>query len=327
MSYTKEMIDAASGEILARKTRAENTAEEHRRKFAETEPVFNEYQRALIMAVRSAVNAIGKSSKNAADILEEQKKLSLETQENIRMLLKKHDLPENYLEPDYTCKKCSDTGFVDGKMCDCFKELLKKNVYTEAKKISPLSFCRFEDFSLDYYPTETNPEYGCSPRERMADILAFCKGYAADFDTSSQSILMAGETGLGKTHLSLSIAGEVINRGYTVVYNSAQNIFTELNREHFGKGDPSFGYETLLLDCDLLVMDDLGAEFSTSFTHSALYNIINTRINSSLPTIISTNYSLKEIEEKYTRRISSRIIGEYAILNFIGRDIRQLKNE
>ena len=202
-----------------------------------------------------------------------------------------------------------------------------EKAFDEAGKKSPLKFCRFEDFRLDYYPTEINGEYGCSSRERMEGILAFCKGYADDFDRSSQSILMLGETGLGKTHLSLSIAGEVISRGYNAVYNSAQNIFTELNKEHFGRSDISFSYEAMILDCDLLVIDDLGAEFATQFTNAALYNIINTRINYSLPTIINTNLSLKELEEKYTRRISSRIIGEYAVLDFFGYDIRQIKNE
>jgi DNA replication protein DnaC len=138
---------------------------------------------------------------------------------------------------------------------------------------------------------------------------------------------MQGETGLGKTHLSLAIAGEVIEKGYTVLYNSAQNIFNELQKERFGKGDSDGRFEPMVLECDLLVIDDLGAEFSTQFTNAALYNIVNTRINASLPTIISTNLSLKELEERYTRRISSRLIGEYNTLYFIGGDVRQKKTE
>ena len=156
---------------------------------------------------------------------------------------------------------------------------------------------------------------------------SICVGVAQNPGNYSNPLLIYGRSGLGKTHLSLSIAGEVISRGYNAVYNSAQNIFTELNKEHFGRSDISFSYEAMILDCDLLVIDDLGAEFATQFTNAALYNIINTRINYSLPTIINTNLSLKELEEKYTRRISSRIIGEYAVLDFFGYDIRQIKNE
>ena len=140
-------------------------------------------------------------------------------------------------------------------------------------------------------------------------------------------LLFFGETGLGKTHLSLSIAGEVINAGYSVIYNSAQNIFNELQKERFGKGDADGRFEPMVLECDLLVIDDLGAEFSTQFTNAALYNIINTRINSGLPTIISTNLNIKDLEERYTRRVSSRLIGEYAVVNFIGEDVRQLRSE
>ena len=138
---------------------------------------------------------------------------------------------------------------------------------------------------------------------------------------------MQGETGLGKTHLSLAIAGEVISKGYNVLYNSAQNIFNELQRERFGKSDTNGAFEAMVLECDLLIIDDLGAEFSTQFTNAALYNIINTRINTGLPTIISTNLTFKNIEDVYTRRISSRLIGEYTSLFFLGKDIRQIKKE
>ena len=111
-----------------------------------------------------------------------------------------------------------------------------------------------------------------------------------------------------------------------MLYNSAQNFFRELHNEHFGKSNTA-AYEAMMLECDLLVIDDLGAEFITSFTTAALYNIINTRMNMSLPTIISTNLSLTEIEKTYSNRISSRLIGEYMILMFDGNDIRQLKSE
>lgn len=327
MSYTREMFESARNEIENRRVSSEDKAEKRRRDFEKKEPEYAVLRNTMISSVREAVKAINMKPEKAALFIEEQKEKNLSAQRRIKELLIKNNLPSDWLEVHYYCPVCSDTGFVGTKLCSCFTDLLKKKAFDEAGKKSPLKFCRFEDFRLDYYPTEINGEYGCSSRERMEGILAFCKGYADDFDRSSQSILMLGETGLGKTHLSLSIAGEVIGRGYNAVYNSAQNIFTELNKEHFGRSDISFSYEAMILDCDLLVIDDLGAEFATQFTNAALYNIINTRINYSLPTIINTNLSLKELEEKYTRRISSRIIGEYAVLDFFGYDIRQIKNE
>lgn len=327
MAYTKEMFENVRLEIENRRMASEDEAQQRRQKFERIEPEYASLKNTMISTVQEAVKAINMTPEKAALFIETQKERNLSAQRRIKELLEKNGLPADWLEVHYRCQKCSDTGFCGNKLCSCFTDLLKKKAFEEASKKSPLKFCRFEDFRLDYYPTAHNSEYGCSSRERMENILAFCRGYADDFDTSSQSILMIGETGLGKTHLSLSIAGVVIERGYNVVYNSAQNIFTELNREHFGRSDSAFSYEAMLLDCDLLVMDDLGAEFSTQFTNAALYNIINTRMNYSLPTVISTNLTLKELEEKYTRRISSRIIGEYAVLDFFGKDIRQLKNE
>lgn len=327
MAYKREMFEKAKQIIDKRRTDAEEAAEARRRDFEKKVPEYGELRNILIRSVTEAMKTINMDRENAAVVIEEQKNKNLAAQRRIKELLAENDLPEDWLEIKYTCPVCSDTGYNETKLCSCYIDLLKKAAFEEAGKKSPLRSCRFSDFRLDYYPTDYNREYGCTSRERMKNILAFCKGYADDFDTDSQSILMLGETGLGKTHLSLSICGEVIEKGFNAVYNSAQNIFTELNKEYFGRSDNSFSYEAMILECDLLVIDDLGAEFSTQFTNTALYNIINTRMNYSLPTIISTNLSLKELEERYTRRISSRIIGEYAVLDFFGKDIRQLKSE
>ena len=135
-----------------------------------------------------------------------------------------------------------------------------------------------------------------------------------------------GETGLGKTHLSLAIAGEVLKKGFGVVYGSVQNLFSNIEKEHFGRATDADGTtEKMLLECDLLILDDLGAEFTTSFTVATFNNIVNTRMLTSKPTIISTNLSLTEMQKRYSERIASRIIGEYNILTFAGKDIRQQK--
>jgi len=136
---------------------------------------------------------------------------------------------------------------------------------------------------------------------------------------------MHGATGLGKTHLSLAIANVVAEKGYRVIYDTAHNILSSLEREKFSYSNTG-EREKEILDCDLLIIDDLGSEFSTQFTVAAIYNIVNTRINRSKPVIISTNLTEKELEEKYTQRVTSRIIGNYVSLLFIGKDIRQIKN-
>lgn len=326
MSYSAELYEKTKEMIAERRTRAEAQAEERRSSFALSEPEYVRCKNEMILSVKEAVNAISLDPDEAAVLLEKQKIRNLQAQQQIRLLLAKHALPEDYLDVRYTCPVCEDTGVKDNHLCSCYIDLLKQLAFEEAGKNSPLKFSTFEEFRLDYYDDKINPEYRCSPRQRMTDILRFCKEYAADFDENSENLLLCGETGLGKTHLSLAIAGEAIRAGYNVLYNSAQNIFNELEREHFGKSANVRQYEAMVLECDLLLIDDLGAEFSTQFTNAALYNIINTRINLGLPTIINTNLNFEELADKYTRRVSSRLIGEYTQLKFFGNDVRQLRN-
>lgn len=326
MPYKREIFEKAQEILDKRRNQAEAKNTAVMMMFESTEPLYKEYRNEMIASVKEAVKAIDMSPDKAAKFIEEQKIRNLAAQENVKNLLRKHGLPEDYLEVKYSCPECEDTGVVGTRLCSCHIQLLKDLAYEEAGKKSPLKICTFDEFRLSYYSDKKASSYDVSPREKMAEILSFCKEYAEDFDRNSPSVLMAGKTGLGKTHLSLAIVGRVIEKGYSVLYNSAQNFFRELQNERFGKSGSS-AFENMMLECDLLVIDDLGAEFSTTFTVSALYNIVNTRINTGLPTIISTNLSLTEIENQYSNRISSRFIGEYSILYFEGSDIRQLKNE
>lgn len=248
--------------------------------------------------------------------LDDLKRRNLACQERLRAILAERGLPPDHLEPHYTCPLCRDTGSRGANICSCFEKLLKQTAYRELCEASPLAICSFDDFDLSYYDE--------SRREFMRGIYEYCRCYAADFSSESPNICMYGGTGLGKTHLSLAIAGEVIERGFGVVYGSAPNLLSVLEREKFGRTTENS--EEPLLSCDLLILDDLGAEFSTQFTVSALYNIINTRLLRRLPTILSTNLTIEGIEQRYSERIASRLIGEYTLLKFTGKDIRQLKN-
>lgn len=214
------------------------------------------------------------------------------------------------------CIACEDTGYVGGaKLCDCVRRRAKELSYAAISTEMPINACRFDNFDLAFY---SEP----SDHAEMEKIFAFCKRYAEQITPNSQSVLFFGGTGLGKTHLSLAIAGAAIEQGLGVVYSPAQNLLHKLEKEHF-----SYGAETPLLDdvfgCDLLLLDDLGAEFTTSFSQALIYNIINTRLLSGRPTVISTNLSLEELADRYTPRVASRIFGCYAIKRFSGADIRQ----
>ena len=137
---------------------------------------------------------------------------------------------------------------------------------------------------------------------------------------------MEGGTGLGKTHLSLAIAKTVIEKGFGVIYGSVPAILRELEQEHFSKGS-ELKTKKSLESCDLLILDDLGTEFANQFTKAVVYNLINTRMIMSKPTIINTNLSLAEIKDLYSDRLVSRIIGEHIYLEFIGKDIRLIKRK
>lgn len=223
-------------------------------------------------------------------------------------------------KPD--CDRCADTGYVNGKICDCVKYIAKELLIEDLSKSLPLNSSRFEDFSLEFYPEEL-PD-GTNPKKRMTAILKLCKEYSINFDPkSSDSLLFMGNTGIGKTHLSLAIVCELLNKGFDVIYGSAYNLFSAMENEHFNlRSDKSY---TAAVECDLLVIDDLGGEFVSPYIQSLLYNIVNTRLLASRPTIISTNLSMLEIENRYTPRVSSRLIGGYTAKKFLGNDIRQIK--
>ena len=323
MSYSNETIAKAKQILKKRKDKAEHSALVRKVEATAKIPKLAEYDEILSSAGLSVAKAIGMGG-NIEEHIKQISEINLSVQAKVRQLLKENGYPEDYLEIKYTCSKCSDTGFDGIYFCECYKNLLKETALNNLASVSTSANCTFDNFSLDYYPLPVDPELGISPRNRMTAMLEYCKCYAEDFDTDSESLYMHGATGLGKTHLSLAIANEVTKKGYQVVYDTAQNIFSALEREKFSYNN-SFEKESEILGCDLLIIDDLGSEFITNFTTSALYNIINTRINRSKPVIISTNLTEEELEAKYTQRVTSRIIGNYASLLFVGRDIRQLK--
>lgn len=261
---------------------------------------------------------------NVNQAVEQIKNENLKIQQEQREILVANGYPFDYLEIKYSCNKCKDTGYVKGLKCQCLKELITElNVYqfNQSTNVTPKTF---EMFSLNYY-SEVASDRNVSPRKHMGEIFEFCKAYAYQFTKNSPSVLMMGETGLGKTHLSLSIANVIMRNGYVALYISALDLFRMLQNEYYGKGDPDKNTMQTVLDADLVIIDDLGAEFESQFNNASLYNIINTRLNSNKPTIINTNLTANEIERRYLSRVASRLMTLYKCLKFVGKDIRQIK--
>ncbi|MBO5878932.1 MAG: ATP-binding protein [Clostridia bacterium] len=250
--------------------------------------------------------------------IDEIRERNLKLNEDRRAVLKTLGYPEDYTEVKYTCPICSDTGFTDINMCSCFREaLLKENIKSSGigELIEKQSF---DNFSLAHFTSDPDLH------ERMEKNLNVAKDFANNFGKASKNLLLMGPTGTGKTHISTAIAKTVIEKGYDVIYDSTQNIVSAFEADKFKSG---YGYSesksNKYLECDLLILDDLGTEFSSQFTVTCLYNLLNTRLNKGLFTVISTNLSPAELSDKYEDRIYSRIIGsDSRILLFGGKDRR-----
>lgn len=327
MSYSPEIIETAEKELEKRRMASETELEKRRSILFARSPRAEEIERMIARTSVAAARAIlGGADRRAR--LESLRDQNLALQKELEGIVKGFGFPENYLDLWHRCDKCGDHGYVDGKMCTCMKTLLRQISYDQLNSMSPLSLSSFDDFSLEYYSkSPSDGESGISQYTQMSRVLSRCRAYARNFSSSSNSLLFQGAPGLGKTHLSLAIAKELIDSGFGVIYTSAPILMTKLSHESFDyyRSGGQSSTEQLLADCDLLIIDDLGTEFTSRFTVSAIHNIINTRMIVSKPTIISTNLSVPDLEKKYDMRILSRIIGTLERIVFVGSDIRQQK--
>ncbi len=322
MAYSPEIYRQAQTILEQRRSAAQAHAATMHQKWVREIPRLREIEQQMAQSAGKVVSAI-LNGNNVEREVERIKAENLSLQVEMSMLLREHEAGIANFDPQYTCPRCEDTGFVGQKRCECFQTLLKELSCQALSELSGMHPLSFDDLSLDYYSAQPESKAGISPRARMREVFNYCRAYAEGFDGSDTSLLLRGPTGVGKTHLSLAIAGEVLSRGYSVVYGPVQKLLHRLENEHFGRS--SGNSEDVLTGCDLLILDDVGTEFSSSFYTSALYNIINERMLSGKPTIISTNLNQKELTDRYGEQIASRITGTFQPIVCAGADIRQLK--
>jgi len=255
------------------------------------------------------------------------KEENLKLQAEKRQLLANMGLPEDALEEKAACALCDDTGYRGGRVCRCLKNYYAQEQQKELSRMLNLGDQSFDTFSLDWYPNRYNAECDGVVREHMEAVYDICADYAHQFGKKAENLLLFGAPGLGKTHLSAAIAREVSAEGWSVVYDTASHVFERFENQKFGREDGAENDVERILNCDLLILDDLGTEMTTSFVQSALYTIINTRLIEKKSTILSTNLMPSEIGRRYSPQTASRIEGEYQMLAFFGEDIRKLKKE
>lgn len=324
MGYSQEVYDAVRARLERRRMQAASEAAALQEQMTARYPRLREIRREMAASAGQVTRAVlAGGDVNAA--VEAIKRQNLALQAEMAEILAKAGVKTPDFEPQYTCAACKDTGYANGRMCRCMEAMLKEEACRRLSAASPLALTDLAEMKLDFYPDDKDPRTGVSPRERMRGILAYCRDYAESFTVPADSLLLRGPTGTGKTHAALAIARAATERGYGVVYGPVQVLLHRLEKEHFGRAEGDS--EQALEGCDLLVLDDLGTEFGSAFYNACLYNIINTRMLSRLPTIISTNLTQPQLQERYGDQIASRITGAFVPLVFVGRDIRQLKNQ
>ncbi|MBF8982316.1 ATP-binding protein [Lutibacter sp. B2] len=240
-------------------------------------------------------------------------------------LLTENNIPLDFLELNYQCKTCKDTGFLGtGKKCNCYKQKLISQAYLMSNLDKVLAKENFNTFNINIFNNVPFQKEDITPYENMQKILEECGFFVNnfDFDSENKNLLFYGTTGLGKTFMCNCIAKELLDRGKIVIYQTAFKILEIIEHHKFNKSkDVEQSYQ-LLFDCDLLIIDDLGTELTNSFTNSELFYILNTRLIQDKNLIISTNLSPKEVIERYSDRISSRIFDKFEIMKFYGNDLR-----
>lgn len=313
----RELFEKAHALVKARQQKAVFEMEERREKVLQVIPDIVLLERTMQQAAVRISTAILHQKATVEDTIPKIMEENLKAQHRMEVLLLQHGFSADALDVQYSCPHCHDTGYVKGDHCSCVRELIKRLATEDFNESAAMKLETFESFDLKYY--RQNPQEA----QTMQQILEFCKDYAETFTTQAKNVIMSGKTGLGKTHLSLAIAGEVLGKGYQVLYGSAQDFFGRIQNEYFNRAKADTDTMAMIMETDLLILDDLGAEFESSFNTATLYNIINGRMNIGKPTMISTNLTAQELQARYNDRIASRLTTVYSGLRFVGVDVRQ----
>lgn len=241
-------------------------------------------------------------------------------------ILTENGYPSNYLMPTYHCEDCKDTGYINNEKCHCFKQAIVDLLYSQSNIKGVMEQENFSTFRYDFYTDSYIEETtNLTPLANIKKVVSSCKEYIDNFDSTYSNLLLYGNAGVGKTFLANCIAKELLDRSHTVIYLTAFQLFDILEKNKFNKdqeksvANEQFEY---ILDCDLLIIDDLGTELNNSFVTSQLYLCINERHLRKKATIISTNLSWDNLNTNYSERIFSRIASNYRLLKIVGDDIR-----
>ena len=313
MSYEPNVLRLASQRLEAQRRAHEQQQAQRLRKAYADAPELERIDRELRLTMaRLATLALRGGADPSADVAALRER-NLELQRRRAALLDKLGLAADALDEAPLCPDCGDTGWRGTEMCHCLHDLCSREQIRALSSMLDLGNQSFDSFRMDYYGTQPWPGWDVSPRENMELVYEVCLNYAQKFGKFYfKNLFLSGAPGLGKTFLSACIARTVSEAGFSVVYDTAGSVFARFETHRY-------------LNCDLLILDDLGCEMTTQFVQSALYTLINTRLTAGKHTVISSNLSMEDVSRRYTPQIASRLGGEYHVLSFFGEDIRALK--
>ena len=327
MSYSPNVLRRAQARLTRRREERQARQEEQRRQVYARLPRVAEIdgllRRTMAQVIAAALREGGDPAAQVADIRRKNQALQAEQAQ----LLTGHGFPADALEDKPLCAKCGDSGWVGSDMCDCLKVLCTQEQIRELSQLLDLGEQSFDTFDLGFYSPEVWPAWGRSPRENMEKVLKICRDYAQNFGRYYfNNLFLSGSTGLGKTFLSACIARTVSENGFSVVYDTAGEVFARFETQKFSR-DEEDAREARddtrrYLRCDLLILDDLGSELTTPFVQSVLYQLVNSRLTAEKRTVISSNLTMDDVRGRYSPQIASRLEGEYRVLPFFGEDIR-----
>ena len=326
MPYEGKVIRAATERLNEDARRNRSAFERRRSQIYTAVPRLEEIDRQLSRTVRLAAQAALQQGIDPGPALEEAKRWNLSLQQERDSLLIGGGWQKGDLTYKPLCPLCGDRGWRGSEMCRCLQAYCGQEQIRDLSSMLNLGDQSFDTFDLDYYSPLYDATIGGSPRSWMEMALDVCYTFADKFGRNSvKNLLLTGEPGLGKTFLSAAIARVVSERGYSVVYDSAVNVFSRFEAQKFGRDEAAGRDVDRYLTCDLMILDDLGSEMSSPLVQTALYQLINGRLLGDKRTVISSNLSLDDMGRRYTPQICSRLGGEYFEVRFFGEDIRKLK--
>ncbi len=325
MAYERSLYQLVESEYEELRRHNQEDLEARRRAVylavPDIEAIDKEIQSAGLSIISLAVAGPLDMQAKIASLRDRQKALQIRR----KALLLENGFAEDELSVRYMCELCQDTGVRGDKNCECYKRRLVMKAFEKSNLSQQLRNQSFKTFDLSLYSTEVDPQYGISPYSAMQNIVEISKNFITDFERTDKNLLFWGESGLGKTFLSTCIAKELIKKGYSVIYETTYQIVSLLEDYKFKRSSDLSELKTQaerLYDCDLLILDDLGAEFSTAYTNAALFDILNSRLITNKKSIINTNLNMQELSDRYSERVISRIVGSYQALRFFGEDLR-----